>query len=208
MKRIISFRTFEESDIDSFYRWRNDEDLTRMTVGLCRRISKEEITKWVISKIPHNPYEVYWAVCTNDEEKRLIGYVSLSSIHYINSSAQFGGILIGDPKYQGGVAWIQIYQFVLEYVFERLGLNRLGGRAITEHPQTLSMMKALFFEKEGVEREAVYKNGRYYDVQTHALLKRDYFAHKNNGEYEFSSILKRIAEHSLDKGNDGEASSK
>lgn len=193
MEKIICFRTFERNDIDSFYLWRNDENLTKMTVGLSRKISKEEIAKWVDSKIPHNPYEVFWAICTNDEEQRLIGYVSLTNIHYVNSSAQFGGIMIGDPKYQGGVAWIQIYQFVLEYVFERLGLNRLGGRAITEHPQTITMMKALFFEQEGIERQSVYKNGRFYDVQTHALLKEDYFKHKEGGEYDFSSILNRIA---------------
>lgn len=199
MKQIVSFRTFEEGDVDSFHCWKNDDDLNRMTVGLNRKISRDEVTKWVNSKIPHNPYEVFWAVCTNDEEKRLIGYVSLSKIHYINGSAQFGGIMIGDPKYQGGVAWIQIYQFVLEYVFERLGLNRLGGRALVEHPQTLSMMEALFFEKEGIEREAVFKNGKFRDVQTHALLKRDYFKHKANGEYEFSSILKRIGKISLQR---------
>lgn len=197
MKKIICFRTFEESDIDSFYRWMNDDELTKMTVGLSRKMSREEITSWVRNKIPHNPYEVFWAICTNDDEQRLIGYVSLSKIHYINSCAQFGGILIGDPKYQGGVAWIQIYQFVLEYVFERLGLNRLGGRAITEHPQTITMMESLFFDKEGVERQSVFKNGRYYDVQTHALLKGDYFMHKNAGEYEFPSIMKRIANLSL-----------
>ncbi len=199
MKNIVSFRTFEETDIDSFYHWRNDDELTKMSVGLSRKISKDEIAKWVRSKIPHNPYEVFWAICTNDEQQRLIGYVSLSKIHYVNSSAQFGGIMIGDPKYQGGVAWIQTYQFVLEYVFERLGLNRLGGRAITEHPQTITMMEALFFEKEGVERQAVFKNGRFYDIQVHSLLKNEYFQHKQNGEYEFSSILRRIAKLSQKK---------
>ena len=199
MKNIVSFRTFEETDIDSFYHWRNDDELTKMSVGLSRKISKDEIAKWVRSKIPHNPYEVFWAICTNDEQQQLIGYVSLSKIHYVNSSAQFGGIMIGDPKYQGGVAWIQTYQFVLEYVFERLGLNRLGGRAITEHPQTITMMEALFFEKEGVERQAVFKNGRFYDIQVHSLLKNEYFQHKQNGEYEFSSILRRIAKLSQKK---------
>ena len=202
MKKSICFRTFEKDDVNSFYLWRNDDNLTRMTVGLSRKISKEEISKWVDSKIPHNPYEVFWAICTNDDEKRLIGYVSLSKIHYINSSAQFGGILIGDPQYQGGVAWIQIYQFVLEYVFERLGLNRLGGRALTEHPQTITMMKALFFEKEGVERQAVFKNGKYYDVQTHALLKKDYYVHKEKGDYDFSSILRRIAKITQEMNNE------
>jgi RimJ/RimL family protein N-acetyltransferase len=192
MKRLFYFRSFEESDVDSFYEWLNDENLTKMSVGLNRKMSRSDVYEWVKNKTHHNPYEVFWAVCANNDDN-IVGYVSLSNIHYINRVAQFGGILIGNSRYQGGVAWIEIYQFVLEYVFEHLGMNRLGGSALTEHPQTLVMMEALFFEKEGVEREAVFKNGKYYNLQRHALLQNDYFRHKLQGDYEFSSILKRVA---------------
>ena len=190
--KSVCFRTFEERDIDAVYRWKNDDELTKMSTGLSRRISHDDVAKWVRSKMPHNPYEVFWAVCTNDEEQRIIGYAGLTNIHYINSSAHFAGLMVGDKDFRNGVAWIEIYQFVLEYTFERLGLNRLYGGAILDHEQTNTISKATFFQKEGLEIQAVYKNGRFYDVEKHALLKKDYFEHKNNGEYEFSSILKRI----------------
>lgn len=190
--KSIKFRTFEERDINSIYRWKNDDELNRMSVGLCRKISYEDTAKWVRSKIPHNPFEVFWAVCTNDDEERIIGYAGLTDIHYINSSANFAGLVIGDKNYRNGIAWIELYQFVLEYAFERLGLNRLYGGAIVEHIQTNTMSKALFFQKEGVERQAVFKNGRFYDLEKHALLKKEYFEHKDKGDYEFSKILRRL----------------
>ena len=192
MKKTICFRTFEESDIDAIYNWKNDDELTKMSVGLSKKISHDDVAKWVRSKIPHNPYEVFWAVCTNDDEKRIIGYAGLANIHYINRSAHFAGLMIGDQLFREGTAWIEIYQFVLEYTFERLGLNRLYGGAIVEHKLTNTMSKAMFFQKEGLERQAVYKNGKFYDVEKHALLKENYFEHKFNGDYEFSAILKRI----------------
>lgn len=192
MEKCVCFRTFEECDIDALYEWRNDEELNKMSVGLNRKICKEDVAKWVRSKMFHNPYEVFWAICTNDKERRIVGYACLTDIHYINSSAFFSGILIGDPKYHDGFAWIETYQYVLEYAFECLGLNRLYGSAIKLHKQTNVISRAMFFQTEGVEREAVYKNGHFYDVELHSILNREYFEHKMRGEYNTRSILKRI----------------
>lgn len=192
MRRIVSLRDFEEKDIDFIYKCKNDEKLWNMTVGGFRKFSYEDAANWVHGCMGEHKDFKFWAVCTNDAEKKIVGYVSLSKLHYGNSSAQFGGIMIGSSEYQGGVAWIQIYQDVLEYVFEKLSFNRLGGKALTEHPQTVIMMEALFFEKEGIERQAVFRNGRYYDVQNHALLRDSYMNHKEKGDYDFSAILRRI----------------
>lgn len=195
----ICFRTFEECDIDAIYRWKNDDELNRLAIGLNKRVSHDDVAKWVRSKMPHNPYEIFWAICTNDEEQRIIGYACLTKIHYINSSAHFSGILIGDPAYHDGITWIEVNKFVLEYVFERLGLNRMYGSAMIEQEQSNTMGRALFLQTEGVERQAVYKNGRFYDVELHSILKDEYFEHKAKGEYETASIMKRIIR--LKKGN-------
>lgn len=192
MKSVVLFRDFEERDIDAIYRWKNDEKLYGMTVGGFHSISYEEAVKWVHGCIGNHETYKFWAVCTNDEEKKIVGYVSISEINLTNSSAQFHSMLIGEPSYRGGAAWIQCYQFVLEYVFEVMGLNRLAGKAITEHPQTITMMSALHFVKEGIERQSVFRNNRYYDVQIHSLLKQEYFNYKSDGDYEFASLLKRI----------------
>ena len=71
MESTVFFRTFEEEDIDAIYRWKNDDELNKMTVGLNRKICKDDVAKWVRSKMPHNPYEVYWAICANDETKKI-----------------------------------------------------------------------------------------------------------------------------------------
>ena len=199
MKSNIIFRTFEECDIDTIYQWKNNDDLSKLAVGLSRRISHDDVAKWVRSKMPHNPYEVFWAVCTNDDEQRIIGYACLTNIHYINSSAFFSGILIGDSEFHDGVTWIEINIFVLEYVFERWGLNRMYGCAMMEQHQSNIMGKALFLQTEGIERQGAFKNGRFYDIEWHSILKNEYFEHKRNGDYETSSILKRIAKLKKDK---------
>ena len=192
MESTVFFRAFEEEDIDAIYRWKNDDELNKMTVGLNRKICRDDVAKWVRSRMPHNPYEVYWAICANDETKKIIGYVQLTEIHYINSSANFSGIVIGDKDYQDGFAWLETYLFVMEYAFERLGLNRLYGSSIIGHKDSNNIGKLLLWTKEGVMRQAVFKNGVFYDVRMSSILKNEYFTNKQEGLYEMKSILARL----------------
>ena len=194
MDKTVFFRAFEEDDIESIYKWKNDDDLNKLTVGLNRKICRDDVTKWVKSKMPHNPYEVFWAICTNDESKKIIGYVQLTEIHFINSSANFSGIMIGDKDYHDGFAWIETYLFIMEYAFERLGLNRLYGSSIIGHKDSNNVGKLLLWTREGVMRQSVFKNGRYYDVAISSLLKEEYFKYKAEGLYEMRAILKRLRE--------------
>ena len=46
--------------------------------------------------------------------------------------------------------------------------------------------------REGVLRQAAFKNGKFYDVSLAAILKDEYFAHKNAGEYELPAVLRRL----------------
>lgn len=191
MKKTVYFRAFEEEDASLIYEWTNNDELKTLSIGLNRRICKEEAIDWVKSRMRHNPYQVWWAICAVDSNK-MIGYMSLTDIHYINSSANFSGIIIGDREYSDSFAWIESYLFIYEYVFERLNLNRLYGEAIVEHVATQSIRRTMFSQVEGVMRQAVFKNGKYYDVSIASILKSEYFHHKQNGDYELIKIIKRL----------------
>lgn len=191
MEKTVYFRAFEESDAPLIYQWTNDDELKKLSIGLNRRICMDEALDWVKARMRHNPYQTWWAICAKDTGK-MIGYAYLTDIHYINSSANYGGIMIGDKEYQDGFAWIETYLFVHEYAFERLGINRLYGDAIVAHNTSNTMRKLMFWTTEGIKRQAVYKNGELYDVSIASILKEEYFQHKKNGDYEMPSILKHL----------------
>ena len=192
MENIVYFRTLEEEDYILIHKWYNDDDLKKLSVGLNRRLSLEEARQWVLKRRGPLQYEVWWAICSV-KDNRLVGYASLNSIHYINRTAEFGGIVIGDPEFRDGLAWIQTYMFVFEYAFQRLNLNRLSGAYIEAHPQTSVISKAFFFQREGLRREAIFKNGKYYDLAESGILASEYYEHLQNGDYEIRNIIKRIA---------------
>ena len=197
MEKTVYFRAFEEEDAELIYKWMNDDELKRLSVGVNRRMCREEALDWVKARMRDKRDQVWWAICAKDTDK-MIGYMSLSDIHYINRSADFSGIMIGDKDYQDGFAWIESYLFVYDYAFERLGMNRVYGDAIIDHATSQMMRKLMYTTTEGIKRQAIYKNGRFYDVSVSSLLRSEYFEHKNNGDYEMSSILKHLRQ--LKKG--------
>ena len=191
MEKTVYFRAFEEEDANLIYQWMNDDELKKMSIGLNRRMCKDEALNWVKARMHHNDYQVYWAICAKTTDK-MIGYACLTDIHYINSSANFSGVVIGDKDYRDGLAWIETYLFIYEYVFERLNLHRLYGTAINDHESTIIMRSVMFCTTDGVMRDASFKNGRYYDVSISSLLCSEYFQHKNAGEYEIPAVLRRL----------------
>lgn len=191
MEKTVYFRSFEIEDAKLIHQWKNDDSLHEYSFGLNKRTCYQEDEDWVRARMKHNPYEAWWAICSVATNE-IIGYAALTKIHFINSSAFYSGILIGNKDYNDGFAWIETYLFVLEYAFERLGLNRLYGECLLAHKDSSMIGPLLFFTREGILRETVYKNGKYYDSCINSILKREYFEHKQNGDYEFRAILKRI----------------
>ena len=192
MEPTVSFRDFEERDIDFIYKCKNDEKLNSMIVGDWHPFTYEEAVKWVHGCMGEHESFKFWAVCTNDEEKRIVGWISISKIDKVNQKACFHGIVIADPGYNDGFAWIESYLFVYQYCFEVLGLNRVYGESIVGHKQSNNIGKIIYVEHEGTKRQAIFKNGRFYDLTYGALLKDDYFMHKSNGDYTMRAIIKRI----------------
>ena len=191
MESTVYFRAFEEEDAELIFQWMNDDNLKSRSVGLNRRMCREEALEWVRSRMHHNDYRVFWAICTKDTNL-MIGYACLTDIHYINRSATFGGMVIGNKDYQDGMAWIETYLFVYEYGFERLNLNRIQGTVLLSHTASITIGDVMFSKGEGLLRQAAYKNGRFYDVGIGSLLREEYYQHKENGDYEPTAVLRRL----------------
>ncbi len=193
MENTVAFRKFEERDIDFIYKCKNDLRVNLLTVGHDHGFTREQAETWVKNCIKGDrPDLKFWAICSNDDEKKIVGWIGLSAIDKENNSACLNGLVIGDPDYKDGMAQIESYLFVFDYAFEKLKINRLYGSHLDAHKMTTVMAKATFFVDEGVLRESVYKNNKYYNEVCVSLLAQEYYEHKNKGEYTVKSVLKRV----------------
>lgn len=188
----IFLRGFELDDAFVINRWRNDPDIQKLVSSSFRYVSLEIEKEWVKAKMLNNRTEIYLAICLNDDTKKMIGYVSINNIDYINRSADGGGIVIGEKLYQDGEIKHEVGVKVRELVFDHLNLNRLTGSCLAEHKVSRIMMEACGYNLEGIRRQAIYKNGIYHDQFVYSLLRDEYYNLLRNNQYTLLAFAKRV----------------
>lgn len=192
-KLSVYLRAFEEADAVLIHKWKNDFELMAMALGLSRPTSYSEILDWVRSKMKHDPYNIFFAICINDGSDRLIGFTSVNDIHFINRSASGGGIVIGEKDCQDGVYLHDARILVRHYVFTSLGFNRFEGVCLANHPFSPIMLEATGFKLEGIKRQAIYKEGVFHDLCMYSLMKEDYLQLIADNQYTLHAFAKRVA---------------
>lgn len=170
MNRQIYLRAFEPEDYKVIVSWRNDREIAQKLGGSISYFSAEREKKWVLDTI-YGHGDVKLAICLREDNSH-IGNVYLTGINYINRTAE-SHIMIGDKscwgKGYGGEALMEI----LTYGFNELGLNRIEARINADNTASLRLFQKIGYRREGVLREAIYKNGRYKDVIVMSILKEE-----------------------------------
>lgn len=62
---------------------------------------------------------------------------------------------------------------MLEYVFEKYGFHRVETRVALYANPVMAAVERIGFVKEGRAREAVLKDGEWYDTNLYAILRRE-----------------------------------
>ena len=70
--------------------------------------------------------------------------------------------------------------------------NPIYGESLLGHKISNLVEDLMFMTREGIFRQAAFKNGRFYDISYAAILKDEYFAHKEAGDYEMPAVIRRL----------------
>ncbi len=192
MNSTVTFREFEERDIDFVQRCKNDEKLNSMIVNQSKQFTREDAEKWVHGCMGEHDSFKFWAICTNDEEQRIVGWTSLSQIDSVNKSVCLHGTVIGDADYRDGMVMFEAQLFCLDYIFNKRGFNRAYGSCFSDHPISPYILSAIGFVHEGTRREYSYREGQYHDLNEYGMLKREYDAFVANGDFEQRKLVKKF----------------
>lgn len=193
MNKTVYFRTFESEDVDLIYQWMNDDELKELSIGLNRRMSKEECLSWIQARKNHNQYNYFWAICSI-KTNQMIGYASLNDIHYINRTAFMGGIILGDKTGAYPFALFETMLFQLDFAFNQLHMHRVYESYMADHESSRLIGIALMYKLDGIFRQHIFKNGKYHDEVFCSLLEDEFKSYIENDLYDIKKISRRIAD--------------
>ena len=171
----IRLRAIEAEDVQRFYEWVNDPEVTRgLTLYLPMSMREEQGWYENIVKRPPDERPLAIEVKTGGGWKH-IGNCSVFDIDWLARAAELG-IMIGDKS-----AWNQGYgtetmTLLLRHGFETLNLNRLFLRVYNDNPRAIRTYEKAGFVHEGKMREAKFKHGKYDDVHIMSVLRREWDA--------------------------------
>lgn len=108
------------------------------------------------------------------ENDRHIGNISLLDIDFRSQHAEFA-ILFGEKKYWGKGFSKEAALLIIQHGFSALNLHRIYCGTFSENTPMIKLASYLGMKKEGVRREAFFKNGKFVDIVELGLLRREFY---------------------------------
>lgn len=170
----IRLRAIERSDIPRFVRWLNDPDVTQFLL-ISSPLSTAMEENWFEKQLQVPPAEgqVLAIEVQSGEEWMPVGNVGLHNVDSIGRSAEFG-IFIGEKAYWNQGWGKKATRLMLKHGFENLNLNRIHLHVYENNPRAVKAYETAGFVREGVLRQAVFKNGRYLDLIVMSVLSNEW----------------------------------
>ena len=169
--RSVVLRRHRPENLETVVRWYHDPELARLTRYQTRPMSREEVERFFHARLM-SADSVAYAIHERPSD-RLIGVTTFSSLDGDNGSALFH-ITIGERDAWGRGHGTETAAMMLKHAFERLELHRVGLSVFSFNERAIrSYVKAGFVE-EGRLREAILRDGRYWDEVLMGSLRTDW----------------------------------
>ena len=111
------------------------------------------------------------------ETKKQVGQTAFFRVDYISRAAVFY-LAILDTAYWSKGFGTEATQLMVDYAFETLNLNRIQLHVSAENTPAIKIYQKAGFVKEGVLRQAMFRNGDYVDFCVMGILKQEWKSRK------------------------------
>ena len=166
----VILRPVKMDDAPRFVKWFNDAEVNKF-LNL-RKVNLIDEKKWVKQKIKNkNSGDLFF--CIDTKEGVHIGTVALEAIHNLDKRAVFG-IMIGEKDYWNNGYGTDAAKVILNYGFKKLKLHRIQLDVYSFNKRAVKVYKRIGFRLEGVMRDHVRFEGKYYSAYLMSMLESEW----------------------------------
>lgn len=153
-------------------RWSEDASYLRaLDTDYARPLSEQEFAKR-LDPDQRDPNWIEFHLRTTGDDK-LIGFVALHTIEWNTATAMLS-VGIGEPEYRDQGYGSEALRLVLQYAFAELNLYRVGLDVIATNGRAVHVYEKLGFQREGIMRRAVHREGCRCDVLHMGILRDEW----------------------------------
>ena len=162
-------RAIEREDIPTFVRWFNDPEV-RHYLEMYLPMSKAQEENWFEAQLKDTSSHIF---AIETEEGALIGNIGLVDLDWKNRSAVLG-VVIGEKEYWGQGCGRDAISALLSFAFNEMNLHRIHLFTYDFNERAIHCYEECGFCLEGRAREAVFRDGRYYDSLLMGILREEF----------------------------------
>jgi N-acetyltransferase len=163
----VTLRPMTYDDMPLLMRWGSDPDFRRYQWGQKPGSFEERNAHAWIERMSRPGDSAAWVI---EHDGRPIGFANYRDFHPKGKSAEIG-IGIGETGLWGKHLGRDALGALLRYLFDELGLHRVGLSVVGFNDRAISMYKAAGFEVEGIERDGVGTEDGFVDDVKMGIVK-------------------------------------
>jgi|APHM01.1.fsa_nt_gi Acetyltransferases, including N-acetylases of ribosomal proteins len=164
-----NLRTLEKEDAE-FLRNLNHNPKIRQYLGRTPEPNSVVEEKDRIDSINESD-EIIQFIIEGEGEK--VGTIAIFDINRTYRSAEVGAFMV-EPSSHGKGIGTEAMKLILNYAFNQLNMHKITGGYIENNDASKIVQEKFGFQKEGREREEVYRNGKYKDIIRMSLLENEW----------------------------------
>ncbi|MBW5469194.1 GNAT family N-acetyltransferase [Brevibacillus formosus] len=168
----VFLRPIGTGDTELYFRSLFNKE-TRMLTGTQKHFTREQIHQYIANK-GQDSSSVLLLICLCENDQ-VIGDVQIGDIDSKNRSA-FIRISIDQNAYQSKGYGSEALLLMLDYGFGILNLHRIELNVFAFNERAIHTYEKLGFQREGVQRQALYYNHAYHDSILMSMLADEYRA--------------------------------
>lgn len=170
----LHMRAIENRDLEPLREMRND-DSTRQWLTFNGLITKEQQEAW-FERLGQDDSRLYLAV--ESKEGELVGVLRSDEWDRDNRSVRVGSDIHPDHRGQG-YATEALGSFV-NYLFTEEEMHRVWLLVVDKNEPAKRVYEKLGFQTEGVQRDAIHRDGEYHDYISMSILENEWTWPKEN----------------------------
>lgn len=171
-ERVV-LRRHTPANLPAFRRWYADPEVAHLTRYQGEPMRPDEVDRFFAARVL-GPDSLAMAIHLRGSD-RLIGTCALSGLDPDNGSALFH-ITIGEKDCWGKGYGSEATRLMLAHAFETLRLHRIGLSVFEFNERAIRAYRKIGFVVEGRAREAIWRDGRWWDEIMMSMLDREWRA--------------------------------
>lgn len=168
----IYLRGIEIEDIDEYYeKLKNSSFKSEFLTGSKIIHIRAALLGYLNHIVSDSKRLDFFIICKDNDE--IIGDVSINSINWTNSTANTRISIFDKENFNKGYG-SEAMTLALNYGFGMHNLNRIELDVYSFNERAINVYEKIGFKKEGILREKLYYNHKYYDAVVMSILKREF----------------------------------